>query len=196
MKLLGVSASPSAGSVTLAALSTAVMRVRSAYRDVTAEIVDIRDHGMIFCDGRSSDLYEGDTRAVIDKVVTADALIIATPIFRGAYSGILKNLVDVLPNDAMQGKAVGLVATGDSNSHFLAVEHVLKPLVVSLGAHPTPWSVYLDGEQLAGGERIDQGNVDRLEQLADAVVGFSRTMPVRCWGEHKPNASRQALAGT
>lgn len=182
MKLLGLSAGPAGRSACRVALGVALARVRSAYPGIRAELLDLGDHDIEFCDGRRPDLYEGDTRRAIDAVVAADALVIATPIICGAYSGILKNLVDILPADAVRGKAVGLVAIGDSDREFLAVEHVIKPLIGYLDGRAVPESVFLTARQLTGATATtNEQSAQKLEQLADAVVASSRTMPVRCF---------------
>ncbi len=196
MKLLGVSASPSIGSKTMIALMTAMEYVRSVHPDVTTEIVNIREYDVIFCDARNPDLYEGDTRIVIDKVVEADALIIATPIYRGSYTGILKNLVDVLPNNALQGKVVGLIATAASDHHFLAIEHALKPLIGYFYGHPVPGAVYVQNEHFAAGKLVDAGINERLSQLAAAVVGLSGFGAPEFVGADRPIMIRKTLADT
>lgn len=195
MKLLAISASPVVGgSKTLTALGTAMEHARTAHPDVSTELMNVRDYDMIFCDGRDPDRYEGDTRIVIDKVVEADALIVGTPMYRGSYTGVLKNLFDVLPNDALQGKAIGLVATAGSDHHFLAIEHALKPLVGFFYAHPVPGGVYLQNDHFAAGELVDGGAVDRLRQLADAVLDFARCVPRRIVGADRPTITRQSPA--
>ena len=138
MKLLGVSGSPSVASKTLTAVALAVEHARASYPDVSAEVLNLRDHDVQFSDGRDPATYEGDTRTVIDTVLAADALVVGTPMYRGGYTGRLKNLFDVLPNDALEGKPVGLVATGGTDHHFLAIEHELKPVVGFFPPGPSP----------------------------------------------------------
>lgn len=197
MKLLAISASPSiGGSKTLVALRRAMEHARSAHPDVSAEIVNVRDYDVVFCDGRDPDLYQGDTRVVIDKVVEADAVIVGTPMYRGSYTGILKNLFDVLPNNALEGKAIGLVATAGSDHHFLAIEHELKPLIGFFYAHPIPGAVYVLDAHFAAGELVDLGAIERLRQLVDAVIEFGRHVPRGIVGADRPTIIRQSLAQT
>lgn len=196
MKLLGVSASPSVGSKTMIALTTAMDHAASAHPDVATEILNVREHDVVFCDGRDPASYEGDTRTVIDKVVDADALIIATPIYRGSYTGILKNLADLLPNDALQGKVVGLLATAGSDHHFLVIEHELKPLIGFFHGHAVPGGVYLHNGHFSGGALVDEGILERLRQLAESVVVLSRSIPRTGVGADRPSITRKSLAQT
>lgn len=195
MKLLGISGSPSAASKTLMAVEIAVEHARS-YPDCTAEVLNLRDHDVQFSDGRDPATYEGDTRTVIDRVLAADALIVGTPMYRGGYTGRLKNLFDVLPNDALEGKPVGLVATGGTDHHFLAIEHELKPLIGFFRAYAVPGGVYANNGHFAGGELVDPGVRSRLHQLSETVVEFARRMPTHLFGADGPEIPRRSLTET
>ena len=137
----------------------------------------------------------GDTRTAIDQAVDADALIIGTPMYRGGYTGRLKNLFDVLPNDALAGKPIGLVATGGTDHHFLALEHELKPLAGFFRAWAVPGVVYANNTHFTGGELTDEGVRQRLDDLADTVVTFARHMP-RVAGPAAPEIRRQSADET
>ncbi|WP_407026603.1 NADPH-dependent FMN reductase [Agrobacterium rosae] len=47
-----------------------------------------------------------------DAVSTADALVLATPVYHGSYPGMLKNALDHLGQGAFAGKAVGPLSHG------------------------------------------------------------------------------------
>ncbi|MBW0101833.1 NADPH-dependent FMN reductase [Pseudonocardia sp. KRD291] len=192
MKVLGISGSPSVASKTLMAVQIAVEHAGS-YPDVSAEVLNLRDHDVVFSDGRDPAAYEGDTRAVIDRVVAADALIVGTPMYRGGYTGRLKNLFDVLPNDALEGKPVGLVATGGTDHHFLAIEHELKPLVGFFRAYAVPGAVYANNGHFAGGELVDDGIREQLRRLSATVVEFAARMPRELVGTDYPKIPRKSL---
>ncbi|ALE79294.1 NADPH-dependent FMN reductase [Pseudonocardia sp. AL041005-10] len=192
MDLLAISGSPSDPSKTALLLELAVARA-AAHDGVSAELLALRDHDVVLSDGRDPADYTGDTRAVIDRVVAADALVVGTPMYRGSYTGRLKNLFDVLPNDALAGKPVGLVATGGTDHHFLAVEHELKPLVGFFRAWAVPGAVYANNTHFDGGVLVDDGVRDRLDALADAVVTFARRMPRDAAGAAAPDIPRRSL---
>lgn len=174
MQLLAVSGSPSSPSKTVLALEVALRRA-AEHDGVQGDLLDLRKHELVFCDGRDPADYDGDTRAAIDRMVAADALLVGTPMYRGGYTGRLKNLFDVLPNDALEGKPVGLVATGGTDHHYLALEHELKPLVGFFRAWAAPGAVYANNTHFSAGELVDDGVRSRLHQLADTVVAFARS---------------------
>lgn len=191
MDVLGISGSPSSPSKTALAVGVALRRA-AQHDGVTTELLDLRERDLVFSDGRDPAGYTGDTRAVIDRVLAADAYVVGTPMYRGGYTGRLKNLFDLLPNDALAGKPVGLVATGGTDHHFLALEHELKPLVGFFRAWAVPGAVYASNAHFSAGELVDDGVRDRLGELADAVVTFARRMPRAAAGAAAPEIPRKA----
>ncbi|MHC3472869.1 NADPH-dependent FMN reductase [Streptomyces sp. 7R007] len=75
----------------------------------------------------------------------ADGVVIATPVYKAAYSGLLKSLLDLLPQYALAGKTVLPLATGGTTAHVLAIDYALRPVLSSMGpAHITPGWFTLD----------------------------------------------------
>ena len=68
VELLAISGSPSAPSKTVLALRAALERA-DGYDDVTTGLLNLRDHDVVFSDGRDPADYTGDTRTVIDRVI-------------------------------------------------------------------------------------------------------------------------------
>ncbi|NEE56082.1 FMN reductase (NADPH), partial [Streptomyces sp. SID8455] len=64
----------------------------------------------------------------------ADGIVIGTPVYKAAYSGLLKTLLDLLPQYALTGKTVLPLATGGSTAHVLALDYALRPVLSSMGA--------------------------------------------------------------
>lgn len=73
-----------------------------------------------------------------EQLQQADGLIVATPVYKAAYSGALKTLLDLLPERALQGKVVLPLATGGTVAHLLAVDYALKPVLSALKARGDP----------------------------------------------------------
>ena len=66
-----------------------------------------------------------DVQALIEAVAGADALVIATPVYKASFSGALKTLLDLLPERALCDKPVLPIASGGSLAHMLAVDYAL-----------------------------------------------------------------------
>jgi len=73
-------------------------------------------------------------RAAREQVAAARFVVIATPIYKAAYSGLLKAFLDLLPQDGLRDKTVLPLATGGSIAHLLALDYALKPVLSALGA--------------------------------------------------------------
>lgn len=81
-------------------------------------------------------------RDALQQVAQASAVVLATPIYKAAYSGLLKTFLDLLPQDGLHGKWVWPLATGGSPAHTLALDHSLRPVLDNLGTHQLVHSVY------------------------------------------------------
>jgi NAD(P)H-dependent FMN reductase len=177
MKLLGLCGSPTKRSKTLLAVEKAIEYAKRWDPTIVTEIINIRDMDVQFCDGRDPSLYEGNTKKLIDKLVDSDALIIGTPIYRGSYTGLLKNVFDIIPNNALFGKCVGIIATGASDHHYLATEHEIKPLLAYFHVHVVPGCVYANNDHYSDQALVDEGILIRLNDLAQSVIELSKRIP-------------------
>jgi SsuE family FMN reductase len=81
--------------------------------------------------GRADDPEIAAAVAVLEQ---ADAVVVTTPVYKAAYSGLLKIFLDLLPQYALRGKPVLPLATGGTAAHVLAIDYALRPVLSSLGA--------------------------------------------------------------
>lgn len=88
-------------------------------------------------------------REVIALTQQAAGLLVATPVYQAAYSGILKAFLDLLPQRALSGKVVLPIVTGGSAAHMLALDYGLKPVLSALGAHHVLAGLYALDSQIA-----------------------------------------------
>src|SRR3954464_15604034 len=78
--------------------------------------------------GRSDHPVIAAAVAVLEQ---ADAVVVTTPVYKAAYSGLLKVFLDLLPQYALRGKAVLPLATGGTPAHVLAGDYALRPPLTS-----------------------------------------------------------------
>ncbi len=175
MKLLGLSGGLS--QQTIIAIEKALDFAYQYDNSISIEALNISEYNVQYCDGRDPAKYEGDAKLVIDKITEADALLIGTLMYRGSYTGMLKNVFDIIPNDALLGKPVGLIATGGSDHHYLALEQELRPLLSFFYAFGIPGCVYASNEHYSERDLVSKDILDRLNQLAKSVVNLSRILP-------------------
>lgn len=99
----------------------------------------------------SLDTDEASVARALAGVRQADAIVVATPVYKAAYSGLLKAFLDLLPQDGLAGKLVLPLATGGSQSHMLALDYALRPVLASMSARFILPSIYATSDQLGRG---------------------------------------------
>jgi len=95
-----------------------------------------------------ADAQEPAIARAVEAIASAGLVIVGTPIYKAAYSGLLKVFLDLLPPEALRGKTVLPLATGGSASHLLALDYALKPVLSALGARHVLDGVFATDAQL------------------------------------------------
>ncbi|HEX3480217.1 MAG TPA: NADPH-dependent FMN reductase [Kofleriaceae bacterium] len=111
--------------------------------------------------------------AAIHHVERADAVVVATPIYKAAYSGALKVFLDLLPQFALAGKVVLPLATGGTLAHVLALDYGLRPVLVALGAQHIVNGLFILDKMLTlteSGLALDADIAPRLGAILDDFV--------------------------
>ena len=123
-------------------LYQAIQAAVAGLEGVSVDILHLGDHRISFAVGRPLSEYDDDTQTVVERVVAADMYLVATPVFRASFTGALKNLLDHVPVEGLQGKACGLIGMGATDHHYLTVDAQLRPVLAWFGAHVVPGMVY------------------------------------------------------
>ena len=146
------------------------MEVAAARPAVSATLLNLADHRVSFADGRPLDRFTDDTARVVATIAEADAVLIASPVYRGSFTGALKNLLDLTPVDALRGKPVGIAAMGATLHHYLGVDWQLRAVLAWFGALVAPTSVYLESAHFKDGALADPAARAGLEQLVATLL--------------------------
>jgi FMN reductase len=75
-----------------------------------------------------------DVAVLLNDIVTADALVVGSPVYKGTYTGLFKHLFDLIDPRALKDKPVVLTATGGSERHALVLDHGMRPLFAFFSA--------------------------------------------------------------
>ncbi|MDQ3900911.1 MAG: NADPH-dependent FMN reductase [Actinomycetota bacterium] len=123
--------SPSATSRTAAVLELLALRLATHGHDV--RVVPIRElsPGPLL----AADAHHPAISDVVEAVAAARGLIVASPVYKASYTGLLKAFLDLLPQYALAGKTVLPLVTGGTRAHVLAVDYALRPVLAAMGAH-------------------------------------------------------------
>ena len=136
------------------------------------ELVDLGTLAVSFADGRPLDQLSDDTPKLVNAILAAEAVILATPVYRGTLTGALKNALDLLPIEALQGKPVAIVAMGATLHHYLGAESHLRDILAWFGALTLPTGVYLSSADFQDGVLTEQAAAT-LDELVAALASFS-----------------------
>jgi FMN reductase len=158
--------------------------------DLEFELINLADKKIAFADGRPPEQYRDDTAAIIESVRAADGVIFASPVYRGSFTGALKNLLDHLPLESLAGKPVGIIAMGATQHHFLGVDWHLRDVLAWFGALLVPTSVYLASADFVDGQLTGSGQQD-LKDLASAVIKLKEVASASGFLGPRPLASRR-----
>lgn len=113
----------------------------------------------------SEDLTSGNymspaVHKITEEIKASAGLVVASPVYKAAYTGVLKSLLDLIPQGAFKYKHILPIMTGGTPAHLLALEYSLKPLLAQL-----------EGLNLKGvyvlSEQIDEA---KLEAIIDESV--------------------------
>jgi len=115
----------------------------------------------------------------VQQIDAADAVVVVTPVYKAAYSGVLKTFLDLLPQFALAGKVVLPLATGGTLAHVLAIDYALRPVLAALGAsHVVNGLFVLDKTLAVSDDRVTlDGDVE--QRLAAIVEEFARAAELR-----------------
>ena len=181
MSVLLIAGSPSAPSRSAVLLDAVAARLDG--REIAVDRLAIRElaaHALLLGEASHPSLQHA-----AGQVRRAEVIVIATPVYKAAYSGVLKVFLDVLPQSALKGKTVLPLATGGSPHHMLALDYALRPVLQSLAArHILPGVYATDGQvtlQPEGAYQLHPDLAQRLDDAVDALASEGFRLPP-AWG--------------
>jgi FMN reductase len=164
MTILLLAGSPSAPSRSTRLLHHVGEKLAAlGHRYTKLEVRDLPGQALV-----RADFNDATIKAAIAQVAEASAVVVATPVYKAAYSGVLKAFLDLLPQFGLTDKLVLPLATGGSQSHMLALDYALRPVLSSLGPKHVLPSIYATEAQVTWSEQdglvLDRPIVERVEE--------------------------------
>lgn len=170
MSVLLISGSPSERSRSAVLLDAVSLRL-SVYGALSGRlhVRDLAPEALV-----RADFAHPSVLAATALVERADVLVVATPVYKAAYSGVLKAFLDLLPQTALKNKTVLPLATGGSPHHMLALDYALRPVLQSLGAKHILPGIYATDAQVMlipeGGYTIHPEIAVRIDEAVDILI--------------------------
>jgi FMN reductase len=173
--IVTITGSPSAGSRTAQLTDNVAANLQA--RGFEVEGINVRDlppADLLHANAESKPLA-----SAIGLVERARGVVIASPVYKASYTGILKAFLDLLPQFGLRGKVVLPLMTGGTTAHVLALDYALRPVLLALGAlHVVTGLFLLDKSILpraAGGVDLDADQQVRLDAvLSDFAASLRR----------------------
>ena len=142
--------------------------------EASVDTIELRDFAHDITNNLLTGFAPAELESAINTVVSADALIVVTPIFSTSYSGLFKSFIDVLDPDALTGKPVLIGANAGTARHSLAIDYAIRPLFAYLHAEAVSTGVFAASsdwgsaaDQVAPlSSRVEKG----ARELAEAVA--------------------------
>ncbi len=152
---------------------------RLADHDVTGEVVRVVDHDVK--PGVDKDMGGGDAwPALRDKVLAADVLVIATPIWMGQASSVCMRVLerldaelseeDDLGRPSMFGKVAVVAVVGNEDGAHHISSQVFQALNDVGFSIPAQAATYWNGEAMHGTDYLD------LDETPEATAGTNATV--------------------
>lgn len=193
MSILLIGGSPSATSRTGRWLENIGARLEQEGLQVgTLQVRDLPAEALLHADFKHPEIV-----AALQRVERATAIVIATPVYKAAYSGILKAFIDLWPQSGLRGKVVLPLASGGSPAHTLILDYALRPVLASLAPKQVLDSIYAVEEQIVWSEELGLTLAPAIEQrVQDGVSNLIEAIspPLPLLHHVHPYTARHALS--
>lgn len=114
---------------------------------------------------------DSQTARLRSRIGSATSVVLASPVYHGTFSGLLKSALDHLDNGVLVEKPVGIVAVGGGpRSAAVACDH-LRTVARALGGWSAPTHVAVTGADYESSSTYDTV-IERVDELIDELLFF------------------------
>ena len=166
------------GSMRQQSTTRAALKIAAA-GTTPAEVVwlDLRELDLPICDGRADiGTYGGDTARLRQVVTQVDALLVGSPEYYGSLSAALKNALELVGEEPIKGKLVGLLAVARGDAGAMNTLNHLRHVFRWMGAWVLPTQVSIPRAQEAfdaAGIPVRVGLEAELAGLGSELVRYT-----------------------
>ncbi|MBC2002995.1 NADPH-dependent FMN reductase [Listeria booriae] len=121
-------------------------------------------------------------QGLIRDIEGADGVIVGSPVYKASYTGVLKSVLDLLPENILKSKAVLPIMSGGSSSHVLAIDFALKPLLgvlkgeVLQGVYVVDAQIDKEAEVPIVDVALERRLVSQVDELVGAIARVRQTI--------------------
>jgi FMN reductase len=111
-----------------------------------------------------------EAEAELQRIESADVLVVASPVYRASFTGLFKHLFDFVDQYALVDTPVLLAASGGSERHALIIEHQFRPLFAFFQALTLPVGIYAHDSEFTDYKVTDAALQARIEKAVAKSV--------------------------
>ena len=173
MKILVFSCSLNPDSSSYALAKQVVNDLAAAGPGVETTLIDLREHTMPLCDGQTC--TNRSVAELTDLVQSADAILLAAPIYNYDVNAAAKNLVEHT-GSAWENKVVGFLAAAGGHGSYMSLMPLANSLMLDFRCLVIPRFVYATGSDFTGDRVTSPKILTRIAQLATETVRLARAL--------------------
>src|SRR5438309_8540512 len=136
--------------------------------------LDISQLDLPLCDADAC-YAQPSAQHVRGAIKAADGILVATPVYNYDVSAAAKNMVE-LTGKAWEDKVVGFLCAAGGMSSYMSVMAFATSLMLDFRSVIIPRFVYATGRAFEGGELTDNEVGERINELADELVRFTKAL--------------------
>ncbi|PWC08557.1 FMN reductase [Mycetocola zhujimingii] len=173
LRVVAVSGSLHIPSKTSALLDAILDRV-AREQPIDAHIIELTAIGPEFAGALTREQLPPSVERELVRIENADLLIVASPVYRGSFTGLFKHLFDFVGQYSLVDKPVLVAATGGGDRHALILEHQFRPLFGFFQALTLPIGVYASNSDFTDYALTSPAVQERIDLAVQRGLPFVR----------------------
>jgi FMN reductase len=176
MKIAALGGSLRPKSFTYRVLELALKKVEDPV--IPTELIDLRKLRLPFCNGEHFYSNYPDVEVLRQSIQSATGLLLSTPEYHGNISGVLKNALDLLEEEHIAGKVVGLIAVV-GGVHSTNALNTMRLICRQLHCWVLPEQIVIPYSEESfdiHGELKDPQLEERIEKMVKHLVAATRKL--------------------
>jgi len=174
LRVVAVSGSLTAPSRTTA-LVEAISEAFGRVLPIEPHLIALNELGPHLAGALTRKQLPAEAEAELQRIESADLLVVATPVYRASFTGLFKYLFDFVDQYALVDTPVLLAATGGSERHALIIEHQLRPLFGFFQSLALPVGVYAHDSDFTDYKISNEQLTERIEKAIERALPLVRS---------------------
>jgi FMN reductase len=169
LKVVGVSGSLTDPSKTTVLVEEIVAALGRAL-PIEPHIIKVNELGPLLAGALTRSQVSPAAEVELQRIETADVLVVASPVYRASFTGLFKHLFDFVDQYALVDTPVLLAASGGSERHALIIEHQFRPLFAFFQALTLPVGIYAHDSDFTDYRLTDEALQARIDKAVSKAV--------------------------